>query len=502
MKSLYALYNFEKIKKVIKRVAIYGRKSRGELDEDLKKHLLLMREICEKYNWTYVEYNEIGSGDSIEDRVKIKELLQDVKEGLYDAVMVMDFDRLGRGSGTDQDTILRTFKISDTLIITANPFQILDPNDERDEETMEFKGFLARREYKMITKRLSTGKKLGLRLGRWSNGPAPFGYVYNPELKKLVPHPENAEIYRKLIVEEFLNGKSTYDIAWKLNQMKIPSPRNGLWSPNTVNRLLKSEVHLGHIVSNKTEGVRSDSPNKKPFKKKPKEEWITVKNCHMPLKTEEEHMKILHIMESKKSHTNGGNINPLSGLVKCFNCGKTLTIQKEENGTFLKKCQNCGKTKGGDIELVTEAIFDTVHLLKNHLAKINAEEVNNIEKENILKKIQKLEEEYERHERAIERIEEAYENGLYSIEKVRKKTKERQERLLEIEEKLREEKKKLEAFSIVGNEERIKRIDNFLKEIKNTTDGRKLNMIYKSIIDNIIWKRTDLYEVKITVNFL
>lgn len=502
---MQTLYKTERIMKVIKNLALYLRKSRGDEDKDLEKHMLIMKEICEQNGWNYVVYPEIGSGESIADRVKIKELLADVEEGLYDAIFVFDYDRLGRGSGTDQDTIRRTLKKSDTLIIQANPFEIYDANDERDEETLDFKGFMAKREYKMITKRLTTGRKIGLRMGRWSNGAAPFGYSYNAELKKLTPHEEQSEIYKTLIVQEFLNGKSTYDIAWNLNKKKIPSPRNGLWSANTVNSLLKSSVHLGHIVFNKSEGVRASqtkSLDKRLFKKKPKEEWITVENCHTPLKTEEEHVRILHLMGDKKSHNKGGNVNSLTGIVKCFNCNSTLTIQREEEKVSLKKCSNCGECKGGDIQLVEDAIYDTVIALRDKLASINAQQTNDEEKQVILSKIQSLEDEYEKNEEALERIEDAFEMGMYSADKAKKKMKARQERLLELEDEIKNEKKKLDGFSVVTNEERIKKIDTFLNEIKNTTDQKRLNAVYKSIISHINWKKTDTHEVRVTVNFL
>ncbi|MCA1027081.1 recombinase family protein [Cytobacillus kochii] len=490
----------------IKNVAIYPRKSRGEVDQDLEKHLLIMKEICEQHEWNYVEYPEIGSGESIADRVKIKELIKDVEEGMYDAVLVFDFDRLGRGSGTDQDTIRRLFKSTDTLIIQANPFEIYDYNDERDEETMDFKGFIARREYKMITKRLSTGRKIGLRMGRWSNGVAPFGYSYNAELKKLQPHPKESEIYKSLILNEFLNGKSTHDIAWNLNKKQIPSPRNGLWSPTTVNALLKSDVHLGHIVFNKTEGVRTSqtkSLDKKPFRVKPKEEWTTVKNCHTPLKTEEQHMRIMHLMGYKRSHSKGGNINSLSGLVKCYNCGNTLTIQKNEEGEmFFKKCTSCNECKGGNVQLAEDAIYESLIKIKKNLIRINNEQTNNEEKRILLEKIEMLENELDKNEGALEKIEEAFEEGMYTAEKAKKKMKVRQEKILELEDELKNYKKNLGSFSLVTNQERINKIENVVDFIKNGSSPEKMNAIYKSIISHIIWKKVDLSEVRVTVNFL
>src|SRR5690606_113833 len=155
--------------KAIKNVGVYGRKSRGETDKDLESHMYVMREICENNNWNYVEYLEIGTGDLIAVRPEMKRMIRDCDEGMYDAVLVYDYDRLGRGSGADQDTIINMLKDNEMLAIIANPFEVLNPFNESDEQRMEFKGFFARQEYKMITKRLVSGKKVRLRMGYWAN---------------------------------------------------------------------------------------------------------------------------------------------------------------------------------------------------------------------------------------------------------------------------------------------------------------------------------------------
>src|SRR5690606_24134551 len=119
--------------------------------------------MCKQYKWNYIEYAEIGTGDSIAVRPEFKALIQDANEGLFDAVLVYDYDRLGRGSGTDQDTITDMLKDNQMIAIIANPFQVLNPLNEQDEEVMAFKGFIANRELKMITKRLQSGKKVSLK---------------------------------------------------------------------------------------------------------------------------------------------------------------------------------------------------------------------------------------------------------------------------------------------------------------------------------------------------
>lgn len=499
-------YEMRNVLAYVKNVGLYLRKSRGDLDKDLEKHRSHMIKICEDNGWNYLEYKEIGTGDSIEARTEIKYLLKDIESQMFDAVIVFDYDRLGRGNATDQDTISRIFRRSNTLIITAYPFTVLDPNDERDEETMEFKGFLARREYKMITKRLSGGKKFGLRLGRWSNGVAPYGYEYEPEIKSLIVNEEQAKVYKELMKEPFLNGDSSYDIAWNLNKKGILSPRNGKWHPETIRNLLMSEVHMGWIVSNKTEGVRDSqnhSGDKKQYKKKPKEEWIIVKNCHPRLKTEEEHERIKKELKKRARHNNGNSVNPLSGLVKCSSCNTTMTMQKVDDGRIMiKKCRECGDNKGGDSQLALYAIERQLKKIKDILKDKQLKLKQDDKTESLLQRITELEEEIDVNESAIERIEEAFEDGVYDSEKMQKKRKVRLDKISVLEDELREQKGRLERFSTVTNEERVIMIEKFFNDIEHVEDGESINKLYKSLIDSIIWKRSNMDEVKVTVNFL
>lgn len=104
------------------------------------------------------------------------ELLEEVKNNNYDAVLCIDLDRLGRGGMQDQGLILDTFKESNTLIIT--PDKTYNLNNDLDEEMTEFKSFFARRELKMITKRMQRGREKSVEEGKFIASTAPFGYKF------------------------------------------------------------------------------------------------------------------------------------------------------------------------------------------------------------------------------------------------------------------------------------------------------------------------------------
>lgn len=136
------------------KTCIYLRKSRA--DEELEKkekvdtlsrHRSTLLEVAKKQNLDIVEIKEeIVSGDSIAKRPKMIQLLEEVENNLYDAVLCMDIDRLGRGDMQDQGKIINTFKQSNTYIVT--PDKTYNLNNELDEEMTEFKTFFARRELK------------------------------------------------------------------------------------------------------------------------------------------------------------------------------------------------------------------------------------------------------------------------------------------------------------------------------------------------------------------
>ena len=235
--------DLENRKYIIRYVAIYIRKSRAESMEDLEKHRMVLTELCKRHNFKYVEYIEVGTSDSIDLRPKICKLLKEVEEGVYDAVCVVEYDRLGRGDLGEQDRIKKAFQKSNTFIIT--PDKIYDLNDDVDDTYADFKGFFARQEYKMITKRLRQGKKIGARRGQWTNGTPPFPYVYQRYKEKINPKgivvdDDRYEVYRS-IIEEALNGMPPQKIAEVLNRKGILTAKSKYWSGVTIQRLLIDE---------------------------------------------------------------------------------------------------------------------------------------------------------------------------------------------------------------------------------------------------------------------
>lgn len=486
-------YDFKStdILKAIKRVAAYLRKSQGESEEDLERHKGVIIEICEKYNWNYVIYPEIVSGDTIANRPKMLELLDDVQEEMYDAVFVFDYDRLGRGSGADQERIISTLKNADTIVILANPFTILDPNDERDEETMEFKGFLARREYKSIRKRFKAGRAISLKLGHWASGYAPFGYEINKELKKLVVNQEQKQVIRELILEPYLNGKSSLAIAEELNRRNIRTNRGYLWTPKAVFYTLTNKTYLGHNYYNRRD---------KKGNMKPEGEWSVTLNTHEAIITEEEMEQVLAIKE-KRAITGKKTVNALGSLIRCYNCGNTMRIRKDSGVKVVYKCTNCNENKGGLLSLVEDTIRFSLLGIKSRLESGNIAFTKPSREESISNEIARIETEIKKVERAILKIQEAYEADMYTVEVAMERTRLRQNELTEWQKLLKKEKKKLDEIDSPNETITLSNIDQIIHAVENQEDDSELKKIYENIFEAVIWERNKWDEISVGLKF-
>ena len=84
---------------------LYLRKSRADMEaeahgegETLARHEKLLLELAKKRNYNVTQiYREVVSGETIAARPVMQRLLQEVEQGLWDGVIVVEVERLARG---------------------------------------------------------------------------------------------------------------------------------------------------------------------------------------------------------------------------------------------------------------------------------------------------------------------------------------------------------------------------------------------------------------------
>lgn len=498
---------------IIEDVAIYLRKSRGESEKDLDKHRDALVEICKSKDWKSRIYEEIVSGDTIEMRPIVQELLEDVKDDLYDAVMVIEQDRLSRGGTIDAELIKETLVKSDTLLIESN--RVFDLSTDQDEFVYDMKSFIARQEYKTIKRRLRRGKIQGAKSGFWTNGPAPLPYVYNKEKKILEVNENMLRTYRYIIDAVIKDKKPTNQIAYELNRrgMKTNGKKGSrLWSSKTVRDTLLDMTHLEHqdgeekgcIVINKTKGNgHKKKPSKAPSCEKiNKSEWKIYKGLHKALKTQKE-QELIEVFLARKikvpRKTTSKQIYPLTELLRCGICGHYLGFTERadrKNLLSVKKCwyidpygENKCVNRSGSMSVVIDRVN---RCIQEHIKDIE-EEIENIDLrkiKSIKEKIQKNQKNIKTKEFEIDRHVAAFGAGAYEIDeftKLKQKLDKEKKAILEDVRLLEIEYKYLQEQS---STDRV----NILKEFIDVIDNSNLtykdqNELYKTIIDHIDYTR-------------
>ena len=118
---------------------MYLRKSRADnpqetVEEVLERHERILQESAVRLMGLPVPeeyiYREVVSGETIEDRPKMKELLSAIENPDVKGILVVDPQRLSRGDWEDGGRILSSFRYSHTLIHT--PQKTYDLNNKFD----------------------------------------------------------------------------------------------------------------------------------------------------------------------------------------------------------------------------------------------------------------------------------------------------------------------------------------------------------------------------------
>ena len=311
--------------------AQYLRKSRMEegmdTQEVLAKHRKALAEFAASHGIHIIEtYYEVVSGESLYARPEMLRLLEDVEEGQYDAVLVMDLDRLSRGRMKDQGIILDAFRESGTLIVT--PEKTYNLADDLDDELAEFKTFMSRREYKIINKRLRRGLKQSIRDGCYVAN-APYGYR-----KVTVDRKPTLEIYEpeakfvRMMFQLYLQGYGCVSIARHVNALGAKPHRSAEFTRNSVAHILRNPTFAGKIVWDQKTHIRKGARGnpKHVTIYNPREKWTIVDGLHPAIVSQETYDQVQAIMAGRyiPSRRDGTVRSSLAGLVKCANCGQNM----------------------------------------------------------------------------------------------------------------------------------------------------------------------------------
>lgn len=327
--------------------AAYLRKSRADMDaeahgdgETLARHEKLLMETARKLGITITAfYREIVSGDSIASRPQMQQLLNDVESGRWAGVLVVDVTRLARGDTIDQGIVAQSFKYSNTKIIT--PVKTYDPSNEYDEEYFEFGLFMSRREYKMINQRQQRGRIASVNEGKWCANKAPYGYrrVKLEHEKGYTLEPdEHADVVRDIF--RWFTGAGCERIgssliARRLDEAGIPSPVGRNWLPSCILNMLRNPAYAGWIRWGGRPSRKVYQDGELKLTRPRASDAKISKGRHDAIISQEAFDRAQQILSANKSRPGpkqAATKNPLSGLIICSECGRSMVRRPYTSG--------------------------------------------------------------------------------------------------------------------------------------------------------------------------
>ena len=176
-----------------------------------------------------------------------------------------------------------------------------------------------------LVENIKRGVRQKLRRGEWLNF-APFGFVNNPKVKNIEPHPTNSRLVVKAF-EEYSKGTHTYrSLAQFLLDLGVVT-RNGTPLPEaSIAKMLSNRAYIGFV--------------------KHKGEWHN--GSFTPIITPklfEAVQRVLKVKERPRMTRKNYNF-PYCGLFRCGECGSMITAQYAHGngGTYIY--YRCTKKKG------------------------------------------------------------------------------------------------------------------------------------------------------------
>ena len=494
---------------------IYLRKSRADVEaeahgegETLARHERLLLELAKKrhYNVTQI-YREVVSGETIAARPVMQHLLQEVEQGIWDGVLVVEVERLARGDTIDQGIMAQAFKYSNTLIIT--PLKVYDPNNEYDEEYFEFGLFMSRREYKTINRRLQRGRAASAKEGKYPCSRPPYGYervrIPNDKGWTLKPKDDEAEIVRYIFklytrgIEQddgSFRSVGTRVIGVTLDKMGISPPSTAsYWTESTVRHILRNPIYIGKVRWNTKKRKKRVKDGVVSYERTspPPEEQICVDGLHPPIVSVELFNAAQEILQRRGTapvHTRTDMQNPFAGILYCGKCGHSMIRRSTASSSVLLCVNRSCDNVMSKFSIVEERILQSLQEWLNDYRLEWADGKSPDEQSSIevkRKAISKAEKELDTLTKQLSRTHDLLEQGVYDTDTFLGRSRAINERMVAAHKSIEE----LTA-ALVLDEQRaasrvniIPQVEHLLSVYDKLPDAQSKNELLKGILERI-----------------
>ena len=332
-----------------------------------------------------------GYSGSDFERPGFQMMMDDIRRGTVDCVIVKDLSRFGREYIDSGKYIERLFPALGVRFIAVNDHIDSKEESSRDDIVVPFKNLMNDAYCRDISIKIRSHLEVKRRNGEYIGAVTPYGYKKDENDKsRLVP-----DLYAAGVVKDIfrmkLHGMSQTAIADRLNEQGILSPmeykhslgiriqdnfkthEQAEWSSMSVRRVLENEVYVGTL----TQGKHSTPNHKiKKIMDKPEEEWIRIEDNHEPVVSKREFAIVQRLLGmDTRTSPNEDEVYVLSGLAVCADCGAPMIKRNVPAGGKVYSYYICSKnaatkqcgTHRIPKDKLERLVFD---VLKTHIASV------------------------------------------------------------------------------------------------------------------------------------
>ena len=329
----------------LKKTALYCRLSQDDGLEGDSNSIQNQKNILQKFAEDHhfpnpCFYVDDGFSGGNFQRPAFQQMISDIENGEIGIIVTKDLSRLGRNQLHTGLYIEERFPMFDVRYIAIN--DNVDTDSSESNDLMPFKNLFnewfirdtSRKIRAVLKAKAERGERLGTR--------APYGYIKDPETKKLAVDDEAAAIVRRIFAM-CASGNGPSQIARILKKEQVLTPtmyaytRYGMnhtcldtahpynWSDSAIANLLENEIYLGNTVNMK---YSSKSYKDKRRVEHSREECLVFKDTHPALITQEVWDIVQRVRKNRRRPTKMEEQNKYSGLVFCADCGSNMVLHR------------------------------------------------------------------------------------------------------------------------------------------------------------------------------
>lgn len=290
------------------------------------------------------EFFDDGYSGTNFQRPSFERLLEKIKKGEINCVIVKDFSRFGRDYIELGDYLERIFPFMGVRFISINDhYDSADYKGTTGGLDVVMKNIVYDYYSKDLSVKVKTAKYQKMKQGKYLGGHVPYGMMKDPKDKhKLIIDPEAAAVVREIFGMAIAKMR-LIDMARTLNERGVETPGQyyrrkhpgtkkfanasdkACWTHANLRTILKQEMYYGAIVGHKRQGIGVGCKHTAAV---PKEEQFIVEGKHEGIITKEEFQKAQEIFykigETKKVIP---KTYPLYRKVKCGICGRAMSYR-------------------------------------------------------------------------------------------------------------------------------------------------------------------------------